>query len=116
MNPQPEPYVGNLFAILFGCLFIYYAIKAYREEDTASDLFVIGYVEESNQTVNNISLTNVSTKASLESQQLYIDCIEALRSLGMKKTEATKRTKQVFANTHPEPQTVQEFLLIALRK
>ncbi len=116
MNPQPEPYIGNLFATLFGCLFIYYAIKAYYEHSPINDLFTIGYIEESGQIVNNINYTNVSTKASLESQQLYIDCVEALRALGMKKTQATKITKQVFSTTHPLPQTVQEFLLIALRK
>lgn len=115
MNPQPEPYIGNLFAILFAGLVVYFTIKSYYEQGEVGDLFVIGYVEESNNTVNNFHITNTVSTINEELRQLQNDCVEALRALGMKKTEASKRMKQVFAN-NSNIQTVQEFLLIALRK
>jgi hypothetical protein len=117
MNPQPEPYVGNLLAVLFGMFFLYYAVKAFFQANpnTPTDLFVIGYVENSTGTTNNIHITSVKETISAETQQLYNDCVEALRALGMKKSEATKKTKQVFSS-NSVPQSVQEFLLIALKK
>lgn len=115
MNPQPEPYIGNLFAALFGCLVIYYTVKAFYQENSINDLFVIGYVAESDKTINNFHITSIETKTDPQQQQLHNDCVEALRALGMKKSEATKKTKQVFQN-NPTLKTVQEFLLIALKK
>lgn len=119
MNPQPPEYIGVLFSILFVGLIIVNLIKEFNKKDCSqfNDLFTLGYIEESSpRSIQNINITQVETKASIESQQLYIDCIEALSALGMKKSEAKKRTKQVFASTFPQPQSVQEFLLIALRK
>jgi len=117
MNPQPEPYIGQIFAAIFAGLIIYLTIKSYLAADSSSinDLFVIGYMEDSPRIVNNIKVTTLDTKPSIESQQLYIDCVEALRALGMKKSEATKITKRVFSSNQI-PQSVQEFLLIALKK
>lgn len=116
MNPQPEPYIGNIFATLFACLFIYYTLKALNQRVAHNDLFVIGYVEDSNNIINNFHVTNVEKRMDPELQKLYNDCIEALRALGMKKSEATRKTKQVFENSDPVPQNVQDFLMIALRK
>lgn len=119
MNPQPDPYIGNIFAFLFICLVTYHTIKVfYQQGSEINDLFIVGYVEESstsNKTINNVHITNIEEKPSEKNIQLQTDCVEALRALGMKKTEASKRMKQVF-QTNPSIQTVQEFLLIALRK
>jgi hypothetical protein len=130
MNPQPEPYVGHIFALMFAGLVVYLTIKAYLKADSSctNDLFIIGYMEDSPRVVNNIKVTTLDKprvvnnikvttldKPSIESQQLYIDCVEALRALGMKKSEATRVTKRVFSSNQI-PQSVQEFLLIALKK
>jgi hypothetical protein len=116
MNPQPEPYVGHIFALMFAGLVVYLTIKTYLKADSSctNDLFIIGYMEDSPRVVNNIKVTTLD-KPSIESQQLYIDCVEALRALGMKKSEATRVTKRVFSSNQI-PQSVQEFLLIALKK
>jgi hypothetical protein len=117
MNPQPQPYVGDLFALLFGALICYYALKAFykKNPEVLSDMFVLGYIEDSASTVNNIHISSLNSKQDIESQQLYNDCVEALRALGMKKSEATRVTKRVFSSNQI-PQSVQEFLLIALKK
>lgn len=117
MNPQPDPSVGMFFATLIFCMFLYYTYKAYINGETRNvdDLFVIGYIEHGPNVVNDIKISNVNTKPSFESQQLFVDCIDALHALGMKKSQARNRAKEVFSTTHPQPQTVQEFLLIALK-
>lgn len=47
MNPQPEPYIGNLFALAFAVAVAIYSYKAYLECKTINlDRFVIGYLED----------------------------------------------------------------------
>lgn len=114
MNPQPPEHVGQLVAIFFTLLVIYYAIKAYYNNPPINfnDLYTIGYLEDS----HNVPIVNVVTnKPNFESQQLYIDCIDALQALGMKKTEAKRKTKQIFSSMENQPSSIQEFLMIALR-
>lgn len=114
MNPQPPESLGQLVALLFSLLVIYYAIKAYYNNPPIhiNDLYTIGYVEES----KNPSIINVVTnKPNFESQQIYIDCIDALYSLGMKKSEAKRKTKEIFSSMDNPPSSIQEFLMIALR-
>lgn len=120
MNPQPEPYIGNLFAILIGIGICYYAIKAYKTSDTnpISDLFTIGYIEEPEQERIHTNTTIVVNNPinNFESQPIYHDCIDALHALGMKKSEAKKRTKEIFNSMSTPPSSIQDFLMIALRK
>lgn len=116
MNPQPQPYIGNLIAFIFICVFFYHAFKSYISGAAINlnkiDLITVGYVEPS----DNITIVNVdNTSNNFESQQLYIDCIDALYALGMKKSEAKKRAKMIFSTTNPQPKTVQDFLILALR-
>lgn len=112
MNPQPEPYVGNLVALLLFGLFIFYCIKSYNqsgEESKINDLFTLGYLED-----QPVQVINVHQNNGLDIQ-LYNDCIDSLHALGMKKSEAKKKTKFIFSNYSPAPKTVQEFLMIALK-
>ena len=116
MNPQPSEQVGQLCAVLFVCTFLYYAYQSYKDQskhiNINTDLFTIGYVED-NPIIKNIV---VDQKPSFESQQLYVDCIDSLYALGMKKSEAKKKAKTIFSSVNPQPSTVQEFLTIALKK
>lgn len=118
MNPQPPLYVGQLFAVLFCCMFIFYFLKEFFNENATSknmDLFTIGYIEDSNNVVVNLRNTTINQKLDFESQQLYIDCIDALCAIGMKKTEAKRKTKEIFSTMSNPPTSIQEFLMIALR-
>lgn len=119
MNPQPPPYIGNIFAFIFGCLMFYYFVKAYSSKETKSldlELFTIGYLEEPKTSTINITNNIVKqSKPNFETQQLFIDCVDALVALGIKKTEAKKRTKQIFSS-HKPPTSIQDFLMIAMSK
>jgi hypothetical protein len=132
MNPQPDPYIGQLISVLFFMAVLYFTFKSYHSSDSSnmpSDLFTIGYIEES----TNVPVVNVKTEPQIkvepvvkiiqneqkklppEANAIYTDCVDALRALGMKKTEAVKRTKDIFTNLDNPPTTVQGFLMIALR-
>lgn len=114
MNPQPSEHVGNIGALLFFALFIFYAIKAYLDGQTVDigkiDLITFGYLEDPVNTKTQVANTN------FESQQLYLDCIEALYTLGYKKLEAKKKAKLIFSTFNPQPASIQEFLSVALKK
>lgn len=116
MNPQPEPYVGNVVALIIFGMFIYYFLKAYHSQEPSQkigDLFTIGYIEESTPTIN---INNTVQAIDAETQPLYNDCIEALHAIGMKKSEAKKKARQIFLTSNPKPTTIQEFLMLALKK
>lgn len=112
MNQQPEPYVGSFVALIIFAVFVYYFIKAYNDDvvqkTKVSDLFTLGYLEDQPIQVINVQNNGLDV-------QLYNDCIDALHALGMKKSEAKKKTKFIFSNYSPAPKTVQEFLVIALK-
>lgn len=124
MNPQPPEYVGNIFATLFVAVTVFHAVKAYLEGKVINlkdfDTITLGYLES--HPYNNIIVVdkpktkNVNIKQEIESHQLYIDCIDTLVALGMKKMEAKKKTKHIFETAKPQPKTVQEFLNIALKR
>lgn len=121
MNPQPEPYVGQIFALIFSAVFFYYFIKAFNNPKHRIDLeyFTLGYIEDSNNVTVNIKNKTVqvkNTKPNIESQQLFIDCVDALHAIGLKKTEAKKRAKEIFTNMENPPTNIQDFLMIAMRK
>jgi hypothetical protein len=123
MNPQPDPIIGNIIALLFVLTTIFYAVKAIFENQTfqLSDNFVIGYIETDpiiiNEVHNDHETHSAKTKQSIDwqSQQLYTDCINALVALGMKKKDAKNKTILVFSTSNPQPKTIQEFLMIALK-
>jgi hypothetical protein len=47
MNPQPEPYIGNIFAFMFIIAVAIYTYKAYLERKVIEiDKFIIGYIED----------------------------------------------------------------------
>lgn len=115
MNPQPPEYVGSLCALLFLGVMFFYALKAYMtdtEDYKLNDLFVLGYVDESNPVVN----VTVQREKSIESTQIFIDCVDALYALGMKKNAAKRKAREVFEKLADPPSSVQEFLMIALSK
>jgi len=111
MNPQPSEYVGNIGALCFFCIFIFYAIKTYMDGATVDlnkiDLINIGYLEE--------PVKPQTIAANFESQQLYLDCIEALYTIGFKKSDAKKKAMLIFSTFDPQPSSIQEFLSIALQ-
>jgi len=131
MNPQPPEYIGHIFAFVFIMLCIIYFIKGLNDPNNVIrpfDRYTIGYFDEPNYTTINIKNKTVkeaaktvkeaakTAKPSFESQQLYIDCIDALCAIGMKKTEAKKRAKDIFSSMSNPPTTIQDFLMIALRQ
>lgn len=119
MNPQPEPYIGNIVALIFFGMLVYFFFQAKREGKTIkiNDLFTIGYIEDQTPitTVNVRNKIVKESKPSFESQQLYTDCIDALHAVGFKKMEAKKRAKQIFSSMDNPPNSIQDFLMIALR-
>lgn len=112
MNPQPSEHVGNIGALCVFILFIFYTLKAYANGHSLDlnkiDLIDIAYIEE--------EPIKKTVSQNFESQQLYLDCIEALYSLGFKKSEAKKKAKLIFSTLDPQPSSIQEFLNIALQK
>lgn len=128
MNPQPSEYIGHVFAALFIAICIFYFIKGLNDPNNVIkpfDTYTIGYVEESKPNYVKVNIKNIknktvketiSTKPDFESQQLYTDCIDALCAIGMKKTEAKKRAKEVFSSTSNPPASIQDFLMIAMRQ
>lgn len=119
MNPQPEPYIGNIVALIFFGMLVYFFFQAKKEGKTINidDLFTIGYIEDPTPTttVNVQNKIVKKSKPNFESQQLYIDCIDALHAIGFKKMDAKKRAKQIFSSMTNPPNSVQDFLMIALR-
>lgn len=120
MNPQPPEYISRLFSFGFVLVCAYYVYRAYVSGYTISlndfNYINLGYVEDSpsNHIINQNFVMPES--AGFESQQLYLDCIEALYTLGMKKSEAKRLAKKIFSSKIFNPKSVQEFLTIALRK
>ena len=112
MNPQPDPILGHLFASLFVVMLIIYTIKAIKDNKIVqySDDYIIGYIRDNNADTITVSCNVVE---NIESSQLYTDCVAALVALGMKKSEAKTKTKNIFKTCIPK--TIQDFLSIALK-
>lgn len=112
---HPFEFIGNVAATLMFLIMCAYAVISYLDGNTIrmSDLdkVTLGYFDDPTPVV--ITHTNSN---NFESQQLYLDCIEALKSLGMKKSEAKKKAKDIFQNHNPQPTSIESFLMIALRK
>lgn len=128
MNPQPDPMIGHIVCAILLTMIVFYTLKAMQEGKSIKidDNFVIGYIQSDPIFVNEVhhnhkTVKTVKTKRvivekpNFESQQLYADCIDALVALGMKKKEAKSKATFIFSTTSPQPKTIQEFLLIALK-
>ena len=136
MNPQPDPIVGHVIAILFVCMLVIYTLQAMKQGKTTkiSDNFIIGYLESdpivirrdnppndfdkfdpSTQPPNPTQPKTKKKTDSIKNQPFYVDCVDALVALGMKKRDATQKTKTIFETMHPRPTSIQSFLLIALK-
>lgn len=121
MNEQPQEWVGQLGAFIFIVMVVFQTIKAYQNNVQISDNFTIGYIYEPVpiSTAKPIKTKLVKLKPStrvvensFKNTQLYIDSVDALVALGMKKTQAKQRATEVFNNN--KFNTIQEFLTIAL--
>jgi hypothetical protein len=123
MNPQPDPSVGVYVAFLVIIVMAFFVGQSYAETkknghaNTNYDLFTLGYYEQpSAPTVIVNQQPSDGGIANFESQQLYLDCIDTMVSLGYKRTIAKKRAKIIFSTHKPQPSTVQEFLNIVLSR
>jgi flagellar biogenesis protein FliO len=115
MNPQPEEYVGKLLALMAIVVFLSYAYKTFiygPHMKFENDLFTLGYVEPND--LNVVVNQSSPAKMSIEKTQLYLDCVDALHAIGMKKSQAKTRAKEIFEEHNPT--SIQEFLMIALKK
>lgn len=121
MNPQPDPMVGNLIATVVIFAIGFYAYKAYKYGPAIDiknlDMITVGYVESDPRIIKkNIKVVKKNTiEESIKDTQLYNDCVDALHSLGLKKSEAKRKTILIFNTVKPSPASVQEFLLIAFK-
>jgi len=123
MNPQPDPSVGVYVAFLVMVIMAFFVGQSFADTkkrgstNTNYDLFTLGYYEQpSSPTVIVNQQSNDNGIANFESQQLYLDCVDTMVSLGYKKTLAKKRAKLIFSTHKPQPSTVQEFLNIVLSR
>lgn len=111
---HPYENTSYIFLFIFLGLIYYYAKKAYNDGKFIDvhnlDFVTIGYLED-----QPIIQQIIEKKPSFESQQLYSDCIDALYSLGMKRSEAKKKAKFIFSTMSNPPTSIQEFLMIALK-
>ena len=113
MNPQPNQFIGHIFAAMVIVSVLYHFLKAFNDPSKHihikdMDLLTVGYVENSPVYVIN------NKKNSFASTQLFKDCVDALGALGMRKTEAKNIATRIF--NEGTPTDVQEFLIKALRK
>lgn len=114
MNEQPSEWVGIFFAIIVFMVFLYHARQTFLHGPHINylerDLFNIGYVEADNI---NVVVKNSKNINSYDIQ-LYNDCVDALYAIGMKKSQAKAKTKEVFESHNPK--SIQEFLMLALKQ
>lgn len=123
MNPQPDPIIGNLVATLVLGALVYYTYKAYKFGPVIDiknfDMVTMGYVEADpriTQITKKVKVVKANTiEESVKDTQLYNDCVDALYSLGVKKSEAKRKALLILNTEKPTPASVQEFLLIAFK-
>lgn len=113
MNEQPSDFVSGFFTLLFVATFIYFLLTLPRKK--FSDKLTVGYIDMPApvQITNNITNKTVKQVKKPIDQQLYADCVEALRSLGHKKSYASQKTRDIFNMFNPK--SVQEFLTIVFQ-
>lgn len=120
MNEQPAAYIGNLFAILFVAMILFYTVQGYnnpKSQCNITDNFTIGYIYDIPVQEKQIiapKLKKVKQVQKTPLNPIYNDCIEALVALGMKKTQAKQKAKEVFENN--QINDIQHFITLALQK
>lgn len=118
MNAQSHENLGVVCAVGLFLVFLYHAVKNFRygpHININNDLFNIAYIEKDDHV--NVVVPTVKVKVAQpkpQDTQLFLDCVDALHALGMKKTQAKKIAVSVFNEFNPK--SVQDFLMIALRK
>ena len=138
MNEQPAESVSQVFAVIFVAI----AVISYffsKPKPINLDYFEIGYIYDNapqihasnnivvnkpepkpkhiakQQTrINNVVKYKKSKKVKKEFSQFEKDCINSLRSMGMTKTEAIKKTNHVFKIK--QPKTIQDFIMEAFKR
>lgn len=122
MNTQPPEYIGNIFAFIFMgicyCSYVFSKVKPINP-----DFFELGYIVENSQPIQPIQVAiqqpPIKKVAKVKptdftQSQIYQDGVLALRSMGMKKSEAVSKANHIFANKNPS--NVQEFILEAFKR
>lgn len=129
MNPQPEPLISQALLVIF-CIIAAYSFLTYKPKQSrhSLDYFELGYISENIETIHKYVPTNctvpkpkpVAVKQANQKpiksklSPLQEDCINALRSMGMKKSEAIKKVERVFKSV--QPKTIQEFIVEAFKR
>lgn len=123
MNPQPDPVIGQLVAMLVFALLAFYTYQAYKHGPVIDiknfDMVTMGYVEADprvTKITKKVKVVKENTiEESIKDTQLYNDCVDALHSLGLKKSEAKRKALLILNTEKPTPASVQEFLLVAFK-
>lgn len=113
MNEQPSEFMSGLCTFMFLVTSVYFLLTLPRKK--FSDQIVIGYYDP----VAAINITNNVTKNYVKKSkpeidpEFYSECIEALISLGHKKSKAKQIANGIFEKFSPK--TIQEFVSIAFK-
>lgn len=115
MNPQPDPIIGEFGVLIFSLLVAYFCFTNKQKENSfnISDKFVIGYIEDK-KTPNTQPKVPKAPKEKIFDESLLEDCVLALVSVGTKKSQAKKITKEIFEKHNP--QTIEDFIRLAYIK
>lgn len=111
MNPQPSEFFSGLIAFVIVCSVLLYMLQM-DWKPSISDRYTIGYIQREQQPVT-VVVNNQPKKPDID-RKMYLQCVDAMISLGHKRTVAARKTKEIF-NDH-NPKSVQEFINIAFRK
>lgn len=133
MNEQPQEIVSQFLAFIF----ILISVATYffgKAKPINLDYFELGQIHDNKplhqpiykqakvkkttkqpkpNTVKTVTKKQKPIVKKAKPTKLQIDCISALQSLGMKKSQAISRTKDVFDKK--SPQSIQEFLMEAFK-
>lgn len=133
MNEQPP----EIMSQIIGLVFVFIAFLTYlfgRAKPINVDNFEIGYISENPTPIHSPVIdrpvfipqtqpeysTKVATpkpktqKIKPELSTLQKDCVDALRSMGMKKSESVSKMNQIFSSKNPK--TIQEFITEAFKR
>jgi hypothetical protein len=116
MNEQPPEFVGDFFAFILFAIAIFSYIFSKSKTIINLDHFDIGYITDNNfqqqdVTVKTLPINKPKTKPKTQNKgftDFEKECIDALHSLGMKKSEAI--TKMNFVLEKYQPKTIQDFI------
>lgn len=120
MNTQPPEYIGNIVAfILMAICYLSYLFS--KVKPINPDFFELGYIVENSQPMQETVVIQQPAKkvakvkpVDFTQSQIYQDGVLALRSMGMKKSEAVSKANHIFA--HGNPSSIQEFISEAFKR